>query len=84
MYDYDPTLLDAELFAELYEKYGSEVLRKRLDTPIHEELHIYADSEDPATLDEAEVEAVREELANVHRGLDLARRPPRELDRQLS
>ncbi len=68
--NYDPTLLDRELFAELYEKYGSEVLRERLDTPIHAELQIFDDSEDPATLDEwaaCEIESavdIRELFAN--------------------
>jgi len=50
--NYDPALLDHELFKELYAVYASEVLRKRLDTPIYAELQILADSEDPATLDE--------------------------------
>ena len=50
--NYDPSLLDRELFTELYEKYGSDVLRKRLDTPIYEEARILMASEDPAMLDE--------------------------------
>ncbi|TKJ39148.1 hypothetical protein CEE37_12065, partial [candidate division LCP-89 bacterium B3_LCP] len=50
--NYDPTLLDRGLFEKLYAKYGSEVLRKRLETPIYDEIHILTDSEDPTTLDE--------------------------------
>jgi predicted TIM-barrel fold metal-dependent hydrolase len=50
--NYDPKLLDHELFEELYAEYGSEVLRKRLHAPIHGEAPILAAREDPASLDE--------------------------------
>ncbi len=68
--NYDPTLLDRELFEKLYAQYGSEVLRKRLDTAIYDEIQILTDSEDPATLDEwaaCEIESaedIRELFAN--------------------
>ncbi len=50
--NYNPDLLDRELFEGLFLKYGAELMRKRLEEPLPADPEVMSGREDPATLDD--------------------------------